>query len=238
MKLKFIILVLLLFTLGACQFIKTTTNQGDVQSFKDHFRSNSKFNKNWEDDSYKSPASYFIEDGHLKITTRPQLVDRVKVKTKRNDFGLGTYSWRIYIPQFDLFDQCAIGAFLYHSGDINYEFDFEIGSGTKTHRDELNANLSEVLVHCTSQIAPFSNHISKIESEEWHEFTIELKQGFGDKYLIMWYIDGVLVKTLQSDIKTDIKFTVHNSIENLDFMGEQLPTRKNYVLFDWFEYRP
>ena len=64
-----------------------------------------------------------------------------------------------------------------------------------------------------------------------------LISGLNNHYLIEWYIDNVLVKTLQTNIHTDIKFSVHNSLENLQFIGEQLPIKENYVLFDRFVFR-
>jgi len=210
-------------------------NQGSKNgNFKANFNSQRTFEKYWEDDSSQSPQSYDLELGHLRISTRPDTADRVKVKTKRNDFGIGTYQWRIYVSLFDLNDQCNIGAFLYHFGETNYEIDFEIGSGTEAHRELVNAESNEALVHCTSQLAPFETEIFKVKSKRWHDFKIILISGEEDNYLIQWYIDDELVKSLQTNINIAIRFSVHNSLENLPFIGEQLPIKENYVLFDRF----
>lgn len=229
--------MLVILSLTSCKVTDDNIFRRNVLNFKDSFTKQGKFDRKWEDDSQDSPPSYLLENGYLKITTRPQVSDRVKVKTKRGNFGVGSYKWRIYVPQYDLYDKCNIGAFLFHSGEKNYEIDFEIGSGTMDHRDELNASFNEVIVHCTSQISPHETELFKIVSEKWHDFEIVLINGENDKYIIKWYINNTLVKTMQSDINSNITFSVHNSLENLNFIGEQLPTKENYVLFDHFIFK-
>lgn len=204
--------------------------------FQEDFDIQNHFNANWEDDSMNSPSSYHLEDGYLKMTTRPYTKDRVKTKSNRSDFGLGSYKWRIYVPSFVLNEQCNIGAFLYHAGDTEYELDFEIGSGNSMHRDELSAEEDQVIVYCTSQKRPHHSERFLIESEMWHEFMMTLEKGKRGHYLVKWYINDVLVKTLQTDIKTKITFSIHNSLENLAFVGDHLPRRENYVLFDQFVF--
>lgn len=235
MKSKMILCMVFAMSLSSCHLMNNPVAENG--NFKENFNSQRKFEKHWEDDSSQSPQSYYLELGRLRISTRPDTADRVKVKTKRNNFGVGTYQWRIYVPYYELNDQCNIGAFLYHSGDIHYEIDFEIGSGTIAHREEINAKLDEALVHCTSQIDPFDTEIFKVKTQKWHNFKILLINGSNNQYLIEWYIDNVLVKKLQTNIHTDIKFSVHNSLENLQFIGEQLPIKENYVLFDRFVFR-
>ena len=161
----------------------------------------------------------------------------MKVKTIENRYGEGVYHWRIYVPQFDINDQCSIGAFLYHDkeGDLNYELDFEIGSGTIKHRQELQAKPNEVIVHCTSQHLPFSSKRVLISSEAWHDFRIELTQ-INKKYVASWTIDNRLVKTLTTDIDANIQFAIHNSLENLKFMGDQQSTQENYTLMALTSY--
>ncbi|MFT6808025.1 MAG: hypothetical protein ACJA01_001248 [Saprospiraceae bacterium] len=207
--------------------------------FVENFNGQEKFDSIWEDDSTSdSPRSYYLENGNLKITTRANSYDRVNVKTIENSFGAGVYHWKIYVPQFDLRDQCSIGAFLYHEqeGDVNYELDFEIGSGTSEHRAALEANSNEVLVHCTSHFLPFSTERFVIESERWYDFRIELKS-VNRKYVANWYIDNRLVKSLTTEMNTDIKFAIHNSLENLKFMGDQQPVKENYTLMALTSYR-
>ncbi|MFC2110568.1 hypothetical protein ACFLSU_08380, partial [Bacteroidota bacterium] len=204
--------------------------------FIDYFDNQHAFNENWKDNSFGHPKSYQLENNSLKITTRPNSTDRVKVKTKRKNFGLGTYTWKIYVPQFNTNDQCSIGAFIYHSGKKPYEIDFEIGSGKKVDRKKIKAKSNEVLVHCTSQNYPHTSEIFKVTSEKWHSFKLELTEN-NNRYLVKWYIDNTLVKTLQTKIKSKHKFTVHNSLENLSFMGNHLPSKTNYVLFKSFSFK-
>lgn len=236
MNSKYIPLIIIVLSLSSCSILRNPGTANRNMNFKENFNSQRKFDKYWADDSSDSPQSYDLELGRLRISTRPDTADRVKVKTKRNNFGIGTYKWSIYVPLFDLNDQCNIGAFLYHFGKPHYEIDFEIGSGTIAHREEVDAESYEALVHCTSQISPFDTEIFKVKSKKWHDFKIELINGEDDNYLIEWYINEELVKSLQTNISTDIKFSVHNSLENLKFIGEQLPYKENYVLFDRFEY--
>ncbi len=183
-----------------------------------------------------SPKSYNIVDGSLKLTTRQQSKDRVKIKTKKDGFGLGTYNWRIFVPLFELNDQCNIGAFLYQNSEYEYELDFEIGSGKNIHRTSLKAKPNEVIVYCTSQVKPHHSDMFLIEAGKWHDFTIKLKKGKKRCYVVEWYIDYNLVKSLQTQIKIRNTFSVHNSLENLEFVGDHLPKKENYVLFDHFKF--
>ncbi|MDO3694615.1 hypothetical protein QVZ41_07125 [Wenyingzhuangia sp. chi5] len=204
--------------------------------FTENFNNLELFHQNWKDNSFGHPKSYQLENDALKVSTRPNSKDRVKVKTKRKDFGLGTYEWKIYIPKFNINDQCSIGAFIYHSGKTPYEIDFEIGSGNIKDRKEIKAKTNEAIVHCTSQHHPHTSDVFKVTTEQWHYFKMELSEN-NNRYFIKWFINNVLVKTLQTDIKTKHKFTVHNSLENLSFMGEHLPTKENYALFDSFNFK-
>ncbi len=230
------LLILLIIVMSSCTnylFLKNVPVKN--VPFIESFDSQETFKTNWKDNSFGHPKSYFLENNRLKITTRAHRKDRVKVKTVRKDFGLGTYQWNIYVPQFDLNDQCSIGAFIYHSGKTSYEIDFEIGSGNKEDRKEVNAKPNEALVHCTSQYSPNSSGTFKVITEQWHTFKLELTEK-KNRYFVKWYINDVLVKTLQTKIKTKHKFTVHNSLENLSFMGEHLPSKENYVLFNSFTF--
>jgi hypothetical protein len=125
---------------------------------------------------------------------------------------------------------------MYHSGKIPDEIDFEIGSGTIVDRKRLKAKTNEAIVHCTSQYAPHASEIFKASAEQWHTFTLVLTEN-NNRYLVRWYINKVLVKTLQTKISTSHQFSVQNSLENLPFIGEQLPAKKNYVMFDSFTFQ-
>lgn len=204
--------------------------------FQENFDNPIAFKKVWEDNSWKSPESYSLENGNLKITTRANSEDRVKVRTKSKKFGPGIYRWKIFIPEFRLYERCSIGAFLYHNEKEIFEFDFEIGSGTKLDRGRIQLKDTEAIVYCVSQFAPSNSSHFAVNMGEYANFTMELidEDGF---YLVKWYINNQLVKTLQTNVKSNINFRVHNSLENLRFMGDKKTTRENYVLFDSFEYQ-
>lgn len=237
---KFYYSVLFFFTLVSCKTLVEKLHHKSAMNkiFEENFDSEAKFISDWQDDSYKSPTSYFVKDGKLKITTRPLSKDRVKISTKRDDFGIGSYEWNIYIPKFTLHDQTSIGAFLYHSKQKEYEFDFEIGSGSKKDRAALKATLNQAVVYCTSQSQPFSSAKFLLSTEEWHVFKMELQKGEQNNYLVKWYVDGKLLKTLQTTVGVRKKFWVYNSLENLHFMGDQLPKKENYVFFESFYFKP
>jgi len=204
-----------------------------VIPFTENFNSQTGFDQLWKDDSSNSPRSYSIENNQLNITTRADSKDRVKAHTNRKDFGVGTYNWRIFVPVFEENARCSIGAFLYHSGKPAYEFDFEIGSGKPQLRDKLNAKSDEAVVYSTSQSHPFASEEFKVKMNEWSDFKIILSD-VGGSYLIKWFINDKLVKTLQTEVKTKVKFSAYCSLENLSFMGAEWPTQKHYVLFDRF----
>lgn len=204
--------------------------------FVENFENLDSFNIHWEDNSWRSPASYTLENKQLKITTRPNSKDRVKVRTKRNNFTTGIYEWRIFIPKFKLFDQVSIGAFLYHNKKEEFEFDFEIGSGQKLDREKINLKNDEAIVYCVSQFSPSNSSHFSVKTNEYSTFKMELIDVNG-LYLVKWYINNSLVKELQTQVKSNIKFRVHNSLENLKFMGNHKTTSINYVLFDSFSYK-
>lgn len=203
--------------------------------FTENFDSQTDFDTRWKDDSSNSPQSYSIEGAQLKITTRAASKDRVKAHTRRDDLGLGTYRWRIFIPVFEKHARCSIGAFLYHSGRQAYEFDFEIGSGKPQLREALNAEPDEALVYCTSQSHPFASEEFKVKMATWSDFKMILSDVEG-KYLVKWFINDRLVKTLQTQVKTKVKFSAYCSLENLSFMGTMWPSQEHSVLFDRFSY--
>lgn len=203
--------------------------------FEANFENQKEFEKTWENNSWKSPNSFFLEDGKLKISTRANTKDRVKVRTKNKIFSTGTYVWKIFVPKFNLHEQCSIGAFLYHSGIHEFEFDFEIGSGTKEDRSKIDLKDDEAIVFCVSQFSPSNSNHFGVKIETWAEFKMELTS-IDNHYLVKWFINNQLVKSLQTNVKSDVKFRVHNSLENLHFMGEKLPTRENQALFDFFKF--
>lgn len=231
-KFKYFLFTLILFTFTNCGsnrlFMKQET------SFTENFDNPKSFNKKWIDNSWKSPALYLLENEHLKITTRPNTIDRVKIRSKQK-FTTGSYTWRIFIPEFTLYEQVSIGAFLYHNQKEEFEFDFEIGSGQKEDRGKINLKDDEAIVFCVSQFSPSNSSHFSVKMGAYSNFKMELLDVDG-YYLVKWFINNNLVKELQTEVKSNIKFKVHCSLENLFFMGDVPSTKENSVLFDSFTF--
>jgi len=190
--------------------------------------------KEWQDDSQNSsPRSYAITNGTLRISTRSQTRDRVKVRTTGR-FGAGKYTWRVYVPEMGKGDQASIGAFLYK--DDQHELDFEVGYGKANVRKKLKASNTDLVCYCTSQGYPSSSSQLLIESEAWHTVSIEVGHGKNGNYLIKWVVDGKQAKQLQTSFGDEVAFTVHCSVENLLFIGDHIPTQENYAIFDYVEF--
>ena len=189
----------------------------------------------WQDDSQgSSPKSYEITDGTLRMSTRAQTRDRVKVRTT-DRFGAGKYTWRVYVPAMGPGDQASVGAFLYR--DDQHEVDFEIGYGKATLRKELNASPTDLVCYSTSQGFPFSSSQVLVGSEAWHTISIEVDHGMDGNYEIKWVVNGKPVKQLQTAFGDEITFTVHCSVENLLFIGDHIPSQENHAIFDYVEFK-
>ena len=188
----------------------------------------------WRDDSQgESPRSYSIVDGVLRISTRRQTRDRVKVRTAKR-FGAGSYTWRLYAPAMGPGDQASIGAFLYQ--DDRHEVDFEIGYGKAALRRELNAGEADLVCYCTCQGHPYSSSQMLVKRDAWHTVSIDIRHGEDHNYLITWLVNGKRAKQLQTTFGDETTFTIHCSMENLTFMGDHIPTQDNHALFDYVEF--
>lgn len=228
---------IVLYTLIFITFINCGSNYLFMKqntSFTENFDNPKTFEKNWIDNSWKSPALYQLENDHLKITTRPNSADRVKIRSKQ-EFTTGVYTWSIFVPKFKLYEQVSVGAFLYHNQKKEFEFDFEIGSGTKVDREKVNLKDDEAIVFCVSQFSPSNSSHFAVKMNAYADFKMELidVDGF---YLVKWFINNKKVKELQTKVKSNIKFKVHCSLENLFFMGDKPTSTENQVLFDAFRF--
>jgi hypothetical protein len=209
-----------------------------VQETAPTFSSDFKSLALWEDDSTEgSPKSYKIidkEKGLLRISTRAGTMDRVKIAT-RQKFSAGEYKWRVFVPNMGIGDQASIGAFLYQ--DDLHEIDFEIGYGTSKLRNSLGAKADELVCYLTSQGGPHSSTKVLLKSEKWYECSIKISFAKNDNYLIEWFLNDVKVKTLQTEFSEETEFKAVCSVENLSFLGDHLPTKDNYAIFDFFEFK-
>ena len=159
----------------------------------------------------------YAEDGWaLKIWTKAHTEQRKKQKTTHR-YGAGIYTWRAYIPPMETSAWASIGSFLYNSE--GHEIDFEVGSGDAKRRKKLGAKEGQVVVFMTSQNNPWAQNAEVlIDSDQWHTFQIKLTiNPQNDHYIATWLINGV---------------------ENIDFIGDHIPTKDHYALWDYVMYEP
>ena len=203
-RVSFLTVILLFINCGSnCLFMKKE------KAFSENFNDPETFQKNWIDNSWKSPATYQLENNHLKITTRPNTVDRVKIRSKRK-FTTGSYTWRIFVPKFKLYEQVSIGAFLYHNQREEFEFDFEIGSGQQMDREKINLKDDEAIVFCVSQFSPSNSSHFPVKMNAYADFNSgSFKEERGDT-----------VK-LGFNWRPDIRCRTDFSIEKLHLIGSK-----------------
>lgn len=208
-----------------------------AQEIKPAFDSDFTSLQGWQDASATgSPKSYEIDKedgGSLRISTRAETKDRVKVATTQK-FSAGEYTWNIFVPEMGAGDQASIGAFLYQ--DDKHEVDFEIGYGTNEIRDKLGAKEDELVCYFSSQGFPASRSQILVKRKNWYQCTIKIAYAENDKFSIEWFLNNVKVKTLQTEYSDEIRFAVYCSVENLTFMGDHLPAQENYAIFDSFQF--
>ena len=90
-------------------------------------------------------------------------------------------------------------------------------------------------MYCVSQFSPSKSSHFKVKMNAYSDFRMQLVDVNGF-YLVKWFINNNLVKTLQTKVKSTIEFKVHCSLENLHFMGDIKTTSENEVFFDSFNY--
>jgi len=196
----------------------------------------------WVDGSQNTagPDNYAVQDGKLRIFTRPETWDRAKVHTAQRRYGAGKYTWRIYIPTMGVGDQASVGAFLYNSDE--FELDFEIGYGTAAVRKRLNAVADELIVYCTSQANPYQSVQNKVKREKWYDFSLNLdvvESSSGVRtYHIGWLIDQIEIAELNLSFGEEKQFYIFCSVQNLKFLGDHIPRQMNYALYDFVEFEP
>ncbi len=174
-----------------------------------------------------------ISNGILKIFTRANSRDRKKIRTINKIYTSGRYTWKTYIPQMGKHDQASVGSWIYC--DDHHELDFEVGYGTAKARKEISAEDDDMLAYMTSQDFPFTSVPVKIKSG-WHIFEIDLKLIEG-KYFVTWLIDKQKRHEIQLQYGAEVAFHIFCSVENLIFLGDQIPQQENYGLFDYVKYK-
>lgn len=195
------------------------------------------WNENWIDDSSRTDsAQYKYENGSMRFWTDKGSRQRPKLTHKTRTFKTGQYFWKVYIPAMGMNQRVSIGAFLYHDGD--YEIDFEIGSGRQEKRIEYKARKDELLMYLTSQNYPSHQFIHPIKAEKWYDLSIKLDYTKDNKYHLSWYVNGYLLDSVKLNYGKEIPFGIHCSLENIDFIGDTYSTREHYVLFEKVGFIP
>lgn len=189
----------------------------------------------WEDATQVGIPNYWIdsENSTLHMFTNANTWERTKVKSAAT-YSTGTFSWRVFVPEMGIGDCASIGAFLYN--DDSHELDFEIGYGNIAMRQQLNAAFDELIVYTTSQANPSHSFQSKIKRGQWYTFSINLVLNNKKKYIATWKIDNSILTTKTLTYGSSIKFKIFCSVENLNFIGDHIPTIQNYALFDWVKW--
>jgi hypothetical protein len=172
--------------------------------------------------------NYRVDNGNLRLFSHANTRDRTKVKTIEK-FGAGIYTWKVFVPEMGVGDQTAIGAYLYK--DDKHELDFEIGYGNKAIRKELEATEEDLIVYMTSQDNPSSSFIKTIMRNKWYTLSLELIDinGF---YKVNWKIDDEIEHSVELNYGSSTRYKIFCSIENLPFIGDHIPTKNNYTLFN------
>ncbi|ESU29150.1 hypothetical protein FLJC2902T_11910 [Flavobacterium limnosediminis JC2902] len=227
-------------TLFSCSTEEQYTNENNENSNLERpsgnpITKNWEFNdlNEWQDASQNSAANYYLESGNLKMFTNPNTWERTKIKTT-STYGAGIYTWRVYAPEMGVGDMSSIGAFLYK--DDTHELDFEIGYGSQSIRQSLNAQADDLVVYMTSQANPSISVQKTIKRNQWYNLSIELSLTSGNKYFANWKINGTSVASGQLNYGTKAKFKIFCSMENLTFIGDHIPQNQNYALFDSVTY--
>ncbi|WP_299782629.1 hypothetical protein [uncultured Formosa sp.] len=189
----------------------------------------------WKDGSQNlnNQINYNISNGVLKIYTRANTWDRPKIKTQEKNYKQGRYLWRIFVPEMGVGDKASVGAFIY--SDDGHELDFEIGYGSESVRQDLNAKENDLVVYMTSQANPFQSIVKTIERNKWYTVELDLKL-VNEKYLAVWFIDDVEKTRLNLNYGEDTRFYIFCSVENLQFIGDHIPSQDNYGVFDTVQY--
>ncbi len=170
------------------------------------------------------------------IYTNPKSYQRVKLTTDKMGFDEGVYTWRVFVPNFPARDAISIGMFIYSytHNDDRHELDFECGYGKKDDRDIVSADVNEGVCYMTSQGFPKDYDLTKIETNKWHVFSIEI-----NNKKARWFIDGEIArKELDLGYGAEVKFLPYISVEHLSFLGENYPPNHGLTVpFDYVLYQ-
>ena len=176
---------------------------------------------------------YGLEEGNLRIFTRPYTRDRQKLFSPGKIYTAGRYRWHTYVPPIKRGEQVSIGSWIYC--DDHHELDFEVGYGTKNARQSCGAKDDELVAYMTNQDHPYHSGCAAVKPG-WHDYEIRLIPRNG-KYLAQWLIDGKLKQEQQLQFGPEVAFFICCSVENLAFTADHIATQYYYGLFDHVSFK-
>jgi hypothetical protein len=221
----------------------------------------------WIRESGSFTYNFRALDGSLLLWNTPNLaLDRTKIRTAREDFRTGTYTFRIFVetpPEGDT--SMSIGAFLLSpqsKGDNKMrEIDFEIGYGKPEARKRAGVPVSDrtwavvyMTVHRDDTSGQRNSYAVKaIRTNQWYIAQLVLEKAPASvatkivPYRVRWriYPDGTLppkvddFQVLTNYGPSNTSFFIAGSLETLpDYMGTRAARTSRHVKFDFISYQP
>ncbi len=213
-------------------------------------------------------ATTFGERGVMLFKTAGNTSQRPKIRTQQVfETGITEWlvyippmeaNARVSLGAFLYSDQSGAAA------NAAREIDFEIGPGRASVRAGIpNLPADALLVYLTVQpdnaagrsgdpgsslIFRPSDPAHHVRPGNWYLLTIELNEDQQGRYVVDWYIEkegGPRIKARPTytcaygpSNAYPTTFRIYNSLENLNFMGDALPTRDHFVYFDRTSHLP
>ena len=181
-----------------------------------------------------------IQNGKLILSVDNYCGD-AKIKYK-NAVGYGKYTWSVKLPQLTGITEATnfqIGATLYTTNEDNgfHAITMMAWYGNDADRTRLGAKPGQYLLRLYSEVPGFEAYVATLDPDKDYKFTIELKKA-GDKYVIVYYLDGHPLKSLQANYGENlVKFNLITSSEaNKGWMRKKPLTTRLDATFNYIEY--
>lgn len=183
------------------------------------------------------PAYYGVQDGYLNLSNDSYCTTS---KLQYSTFvGFGKYTWLIRFPQLAGAEKFSAGGTLYTSNEANgYHMASITGwYGPSDERTRLGATANQLLLRIYSEVPWVEKHVAALNPNTDYKLTIELKKS-GSNYQFVWYLDDVVVHTLNTTFGPDlVKFAFISSAEsNRAWMPGENISQKYTAKFDYIEY--
>ena len=150
----------------------------------------------------------------------------------------GKYKWKVYLPKPEEESQFSVGMFIYADLPFNddlHEIDFECGYGKRSWWNPLSW-WNDIYCYMTSQGNPEDRGSVHALNSGWHIFEIHLIKRTDGNYIVKWIIDGEELKSLNLNYGSEVTFKIYISVENLAFIGNEIPHKVNWVAFQNVKY--